>query len=119
MHPATAGTNAPPRGVYELPYRKDGCPVLVALDSRGDERKRVKLLPGISYDRAWSYLEALLDRVDPESEQPKLELVQERGAGKTAKPARRALTPSHADDYRAYRNRLIKQLSHRLSLYRD
>lgn len=127
MQTVSAGGEVPPRGVYEELYRIAGCHVLVAIDSKGDARKRVKLLPGISYDRAKRWLEELLERVDPiVPPPPMLTLVRdlpERPADRStwARPAAPAHTlhPAHVDDYRAYRRRLAMQLSHRLRLFRD
>lgn len=106
------------RGVWEAPYRKDGCIILVAVDSHGNERKRVKLLPGVAYARAKAWLEALLDRVDPEPPPRKLELVRDRR--EAHRPRRTRVLPS-ADPYdrRAYRNRLIKDAAHRIRVFRD
>jgi hypothetical protein len=115
MQSSASQSEKPERGVHELPYTKDGCVVLVALDARGDERRRVKLLPGVSYERAKSWLEQLLDRVDPLPQPPKLELVRDT----PVKRRERKLHPAHANDYAAYRRRLIRQLSLRTRIFRD
>jgi hypothetical protein len=103
------------RGVWEAPYLVDGYPALIAVDSRGVARKHAKLLSGASYARVKAALEALLDRIDPV---PQLALVRDGSA------ARRSIAlppvhPAHRDDYHAYRRRLVKQLSHRVLLFRD
>lgn len=120
MQPERARRELCGRGVWEAPYLKDGCVVLVAIDSRGEERKRVKLLPGISYERAKAWLEELLDRVDAV---PKIELVADtplpRRPARPTRPIRPL--PYSADPYdrRAYRNRLIAQAAHRIRLFSD
>jgi hypothetical protein len=115
MQSAASQSEKPERGVHELPYTKDGCVVLVALDARGDERRRVKLLPGVSYERAKSWLEQLLDRVDPLPQLPTLALVRDM----PVKRRERKLHPAHANDYAAYRRRLIRQLAGRVHYFRD
>jgi hypothetical protein len=109
---SAAQTELPPRGVYEAPFRVGGFDALLAVDSKGDVRKVSKLLPGAIYSRVWAALEAELDRIDPV---PQLRLVS------NASPVRapRVLHPAHANDFHAYRRRLIKQLSHRAQLFRD
>jgi hypothetical protein len=109
------------RGVYEADYLVGGHQVLVAIDSRGNARKHVKLTPGVSYARAKAWLEQLLDRIDPPLE---LRLVRGGGAPPPA-PARAASDavrdgrPTHADDRRLYTRRLARAAAARLRVFRD
>lgn len=116
MQPERVNAEQLERGVWEAPYRKDGCIVLVAVDSQGNERKRVKLLPGIAYGRAKAWLEELLDRVDPVPPPRKLELVRDHA---TPVRSRRQAFSHDPYDRRAYRNRLIKDAAHRIRYFRD
>ena len=89
------------RGVWLAPTRLDGCPILVAVDSCGNERKRVKLLPEIDEERAVRWLEQLLDRVDPP--RPRLTLIREyRSRGPEPKP--------EPDGYRPWEDQLAYAL---------
>jgi hypothetical protein len=115
--PSNSPAPLPARGVHEEPYTKDGCLVLVAIDSKGDGRKRVKLSPGVSYDRARAWLEELLDRVDPiDPPRPPLALVRDRPDPRAAP---QQLHPAHVDDPRAYRARLVRQFAQRVHRFRD
>jgi hypothetical protein len=89
--------------------------VLVAIDSKGEQRKRVKLLPEISYDHAKRWLEELLDRVDPVPVRPKLELVRDTPSQRRE----RRPHPAHADDRRAYQRRLVQQAARKIRYFRD
>lgn len=63
------GTLAVPleeRGVYWARHRRDGYPVLYAVDSRGDVLKPMLVIRDMAYaDAAIDRLRALLDRRDP------------------------------------------------------
>ena len=71
---STAALAPLPRGIYRAPYLIDGCPVLLAVTSRGERLKRVVVLrAGVSESRATEWLETVLDRLDPP--RPALRLV--------------------------------------------
>lgn len=65
-----------PRGVYKARYRVKGVEVLVAIDSKGDVRKHLKIEHPCDEPRLKRALEELLDMLDPQ-----LKLVRpERGS---------------------------------------
>jgi hypothetical protein len=107
------------RGVYEADYLVDGLEVLVAIDSRGNARKHLKLKAGVSYDHAKRWLEQLLDRIDPPTT---LRLVshEEPLPYKPVAPfSTVSAFPTHADDPRAYRRRLAKAAMNRVRIFGD
>ena len=73
------------RGVWREPYTMNGHDVLIAVDRRGDVVKRVQLREGVDPVRAASWLEQLLERLDPA---PVLRLVQTTSARRELHPAR-------------------------------
>ena len=116
MESAQLKDGIPGRGVYEAPFLVDGHRALLAVNTRGVVRKVAKLLPGASYERVMAALETWLDRDDPLPPPVKLELVRDRPAPK--RPPRK-LHPCHANDFHAYRRRLISQISQRVHVFRD
>jgi hypothetical protein len=70
----TAAVKLLPRGVHHADYLIDGCPVLLAIDSRGNCVKRGKLLPDTDEECARAWLEGLLDHYDPLPRRPALTL---------------------------------------------
>jgi hypothetical protein len=53
------------RGVFRAPYRIDGCPVLIAVDSAGERRRELSVRPGSSIVQAAAALRLELDAADP------------------------------------------------------
>lgn len=96
---ATAGEQRE-RGIWWNAFPIDGYRVLVAVDSRGNERKRVVLRPGVDPVAAARWLEDVLDRLDPV---PKpLQLVRDT----TPSQPRRPVDP-----------RMENQLSHAMRVF--
>ncbi len=54
-----------PRGVWSADYLVAGCPVLHAIDSRGNCVRRVRLAEGVDESAAREWLAGLLDHYDP------------------------------------------------------
>ena len=102
------------RGVIYAPYLVRGCRVLIAIDSKGEARKHLKIENGITEEIATRWLTAWLDRVDPV---PKLELVTPRLV--RPHPIVRYTNPVDPNDFRAYRNRLIRNAAQRVRIFRD
>lgn len=102
------------RGVIYAPYLVHGRPVLIAIDSKGEARKHLKLENGITEEMGTRWLLTLLDRIDPV---PKLELVTPRQI--RPHPIVRYTNPVDPNDYRAYRNRLIRNTAQRVRIFRD
>jgi hypothetical protein len=71
---SAAESSVEERGVYWANYRRHGCPVLIAVDSRGERVKAVYVLPTSDPDEAIAFLWRYLDEHDP---LPKLELVRD------------------------------------------
>lgn len=65
-----------PRGVHWADHLVGGCPVLLAIDSRGNCLKRVRMQPTSDEAAAREWLEGLLDHYDPVPAPPQLQLVK-------------------------------------------
>lgn len=68
------------RGVWVADYLLDGRPVLLAVDSRGELRKRVRLASDADEEFAREWLEGLLEHYDPPVMVPRLTLVPRSAA---------------------------------------
>lgn len=78
MHRQAASEELEGRGVYRDRRRStDGLPIWYAVNSQGNEVKRVKQLPGVSADRIVGYLWGLLDARDPLPDRAPLALVKD------------------------------------------
>lgn len=114
---ATAAEIRLERGVYFAPYLVDEYEALIAIDARGRARKHLKLVPGLSEERATAWLRQWLDRIDPAVVAPKLELVTTTGPAPAVPHNRyRSADPN---DFRAYRNRLARSAAQRVRIFRD
>jgi hypothetical protein len=60
-----ASSEVAPRGVYKALYNVKGRAVLVAIDSKGDARKHLKIERGEEEPQLKRALEEFLDMVDP------------------------------------------------------
>jgi hypothetical protein len=109
------------RGVYFAPYIVGDYEVLIAIDSRGRARKHLKLVPGLSEERATAWLRQWLDRINPVEQPPKLELVTETRAARRPAPAvpRNRYRSADPNDFHAYRNRLARSAAQRVRLFSD
>lgn len=94
------GHNFEERGVYWAPRQYRGRPLLYAVDSHGDEIKRLVILEGINEDAAIEWMWCVLDAIDPVV---KLELVRDTPRS----PAPEPKLPPYADA-RAYERRLVR-----------
>lgn len=74
----SAATNLLPRGVWPAGYMIDGLEVLLAIDSRGNCLRRVKLAEGVDEEIARAWLEGIIDHYDPAPKRPDLRLVHAR-----------------------------------------
>ena len=63
-----------PRGVHPADHLVGDCPVLLAIDSRGNCLRRVRLAPDIDEEVAREWLAGLIDHYDPLPRRPQLEV---------------------------------------------
>lgn len=65
-----------PRGVHPADHLKDGCRLLLAIDSLGNCLRRAKITPDSSEECAREWLQGLLDHYDPLPSRPTLAVHQ-------------------------------------------
>jgi hypothetical protein len=53
------------RGVYKAPFKVEGCPALIVIDSKGERRRTVALRPGMDAVELTADLRDWLDDADP------------------------------------------------------
>lgn len=95
------------RGIYLAPYMVKGCPALIAVDSCGWAVKHLILRPAMDEERAWSVMEAWLDKFNPT-----LQLVREtpKAAPQQRTPPR-PIPPSAYEDQLTFALRLARRFA--------
>ena len=78
------------RGVYWARYRRKGCPVAYAVDSRGERVKSVYVLPTSDPSEAIAFLWKCLDACDP---LPQIKLVTDEPPSAAPATSRPAVNP--------------------------
>ena len=102
-----------PRGVFRTRYKIQGCWGLVAIDSRGEGRKKILLRAGVDELRATYWLRQWLDRIDPI---PQLQLIKPNDPVGRA-PLELTPHPCQRDNHLSHALRVSRRETDRLFRY--